>query len=245
MLNVMEETYITKIIVLNRWIHREHDSKILAFSPELGKIDLVVRGAQKNTSKLSAHIEPMKLGKVMIVRGRNCDYLGGIDNERNFRNIKTDFDKIRFSSQALKTVEKYTFRSDTNDSYEIFSLLAEFLNFLNDFNKSINDYLLFYAFFKLKFLAIIGFLPEMYKCTKCGRKIIPGMNYFSFASGGVVCINCDNVGSKKLTISDSCVKVIRFSLYNDFVDIQKLNMAEEQKKELIRIVQLLYQYNFK
>src|SRR3989339_15793 len=131
MLNVMEETYITKIIVLNRWIHREHDSKILAFSPELGKIDLVVRGAQKNTSKLSAHIEPMNLGKVMIVRGRNCDYLGGIDNERNFRNIKTDFDKIRFS------------------------------------------------------------------------------------------------------------------LYNDFVDIQKLNMAEEQKKELIRIVQLLYQYNFK
>ncbi|MFH1822239.1 MAG: recombination protein O N-terminal domain-containing protein [Patescibacteria group bacterium] len=47
----MEETYTTKAIVLNRQPFRENDSRVVVYSFEQGKMELVARGTKKKFIK--------------------------------------------------------------------------------------------------------------------------------------------------------------------------------------------------
>ena len=56
----MDETYNFEAIVLNRYAFRESDSRVILYSREKGKLELVARGTKKIKSKIS-YIELLNL----------------------------------------------------------------------------------------------------------------------------------------------------------------------------------------
>jgi len=235
----MEETYLTKTIILNRKPFREYDSKLTIYSKERGKIYLVARGARKIKSKLSGHIEPISCSNVMIIRGRNLDYAGSAFNINNFKNLKNDYDKIICAAAGLNFVEKMVKEGEGDE--RIFCLLKNYLEFLDNTDLN-NNYSLLFNFFKLKIFDFLGYRPELYNCVICKNKIKTGGNKIDSRRGGIVCASCKTSGS--LTISDDCIKVLRLGNNYDFIKLFKIKMEESLKSEAIKIISSFHSYNF-
>jgi len=113
---------------------------------------------------------------------------------------------------------------------------------VSDLNKERGG--LLFSFFALKFLSELGYQPEMFQCLICGEKIKSGKNYFNLISGGIMCSSCftkesikpDREGLKVLTISDNCVKIVRYIISNDLYSWEKLKVDKRLIKELSLLV---------
>jgi DNA repair protein RecO (recombination protein O) len=241
---IMEETYKSKVIILDRKPFREHDARATVYSLEKGRMDFVVRGAKKIESKLSGHLEPFCLSNIMIVRGRQLDYIGGAATENAFINLKGDFDKINCAGEAV-CIFKKTVKNNEPDE-RLFCLLNDFFNILNSRVPLIVNYELFINFFILKLMVCLGYLPRLYGCANCGEKISPRGNFFDLTKGGLTCEKCAKPKINELTISDDCIKVLRLTVKseNNFNELKKLKINNGLQGEVVKIIGSFYNYNF-
>lgn len=233
----MEETYNLKAIILNRRPFGEDDGRILIYSLERGKLDLVARGVKKIKSKLAGHLEPFTLADIMAVRGRQYDYLGAAASQNCYFHIKKDLAKIEAAGQVIKIFEK-SVKPGLADR-QIFDLLSGYLEILN--SKKIDPEILNYYFF-VKLLGALGQKPELYHCVNCGVKIMPtGRFKFNLAGGGLVCGRCPV--KQGLTISVDCLKILRFIDKEGLEKIVKLKISDSLKRELVKLVSSFFKYN--
>lgn len=239
----MEETYNTEAIILDRIAFREADLKLVVFSQDKGKLELVARGARKLKSRLAAHIEPMTLARLMVVRSRNeYDLLGASCGNDFFPSLKDDLGRLTQAGRALKLVNNLS-RPGEEEGERVFFLLKSFLNFLKRKNET--DFDLFYDFFTLKFLALIGFAPNLQTCINCDIKAKRGGNFFDLGQGGILCKKCCSQGKESiLEVSDDCLKVLKFSLGNDFGKLSNLKINKELNKEIKEKISSFLKYNF-
>ncbi len=222
----MQETYNTKAIVLNKQDFRERDSLVTVYSMDKGKMNLVARGTKNVKSKLSGHIEPMNLIDLMVVRGKNFDYVGSPIARNSFLNIKRDLEKIKVAGKAINY---FSSSVGENDGGEFFDVLVGFLSFLNQELRIKNQDTLISEFI-LKLLSRLGYRPELSKCVECGSKANDKKIVFDFLRGGLVCEKClkkSLVLSRKLTLSFGCVNVLNIILdsnYNEFKEEKKITV---------------------
>ncbi|MBU4375223.1 DNA repair protein RecO [Patescibacteria group bacterium] len=264
-----DETYTTKAIILNRQPFRENDSRITLYGGEEGKLELVARGARKITSKLAAHLEPINLSEVMVVRGRQFDYIGGAVSQNCHANLKSDLEKLLIAGQAINIFNKLIKRGEGDG--KIFILLQDFLNIL-DKDKEFNCELLL-DFFILKLLVRLGYRPELHNCVVCKNKIKPTGNKFDLSKGGLVCADCASPPpalpaqawragltpllirkgggdpasagktGERLPISENCIKVLRFAIINNLDKPIKLKIDNKLTREINNIVNLFLNYH--
>ncbi len=124
----MPQTYSTQAIVLNRRPYQEADSRISLYTLEHGKLDLLVRGARKLSSKLAGHVEPLNLLEVMVVSGRQA-YAGGTLSRNCYVRIKADFDKLEAAGYALNRFNRLVKEGVSDET--LFYLLSDFLALLD------------------------------------------------------------------------------------------------------------------
>ncbi len=233
----MDETYTTKAIILNRQPFREADSKITAYSLEKGKIELIVRGAKKIKSKLAGHLEPLNLSEIMVVRGRQFDYVGGAVSANCYGAIKSDLEKLMLAGRIINVFNKLIKMEDRTDVEVIFRLLRSILEVLNSGQKSAANSELLFNFFVLRLMAQLGHKPELHNCVVCRKKITPNNNYFDLSRGGLICLNCQrNKNNSILPISTDCIKILRLAIESDFSRLTKLKINDILAKEINNIV---------
>ncbi len=253
----MNETFQTKAIILDSKPFREYDAIVSVFCVNKGRLELVARGVKKPSSKLAGHIEPITLSNIMIARGRRYDYLAAAINENSFIDIKNDFDKINTAGQAIGVFKKLVKENEKDE--KLFNLLYDFLAALNNYQSSIINYQLFFYFFILKLLSQLGYKPELYNCVICKNKITPNNNKFDLDKGGAACggcviikspFACPEKGGDKgglrdlLTITDNCIKTLRIIIQSDFNKLLKLKIDDKLEKEVEKIINSFYKYNF-
>jgi len=231
----MEETYNLKAIILNRRPFAEDDSRVVVYSRERGKLDLVARGVKKIKSKLAGHLEPLSLTDIMVVGGRQYDYAGAAVSENCYFNIKSDLAKLAAAGQAVKIFDKLIKPGVADEA--IFDLLKDYLEALN-FKKSGFDVL--NSFFIFKLLVALGFRPELYNCVNCGGKIRPVGIKFDLARGGLVCGKC--LAKSGLTIGENSVKLLRLAEKNDLQKIVNIKINKKTEAEVINIVSSFLSY---
>ncbi|MCD4761913.1 DNA repair protein RecO [bacterium] len=237
----MQETISTESIILNIKPYRERDSRVALYSPEYGKLELVARGTASITSKLIGHLQPISLTKVMIVKGKAFDYIGGAYMKRSFFNIKNDYYALYYSAKAVSLFHKLI--KPGVKELSLFELLVDFLSVMEKKFKSGEERKFIYYLFSLKLMDNLGFCPELYKCVICAKKILPGKAVFNDQQGGLVCPACKN--NKKaygLTYGENTVKILRLALKKDFAYLKKIIVGDNTKKETIRIIHSFSRY---
>jgi DNA repair protein RecO (recombination protein O) len=222
----MDETRNTPALVLNRRSYREYDSLVTVFTLHSGKLNLLARGTKKTQSKLAGHIEPLTLADILIVRGKGHDYIASAITRDAYPEIRNDLNKLYYAGRALNIFSRLV--KDGQADKNLFFLLADWLSSLDKLPPAPPELApekgeLLLAFFILKLLLGLGYKPEMKNCLRCGRPIKPGGNYFDLKNGGLVDSHCgaaerpeaDYQVNNFLTISDDCVKLIRYLLNNN------------------------------
>lgn len=237
----MEETYCTKTIILGRTAFREYDSWTIVYSLERGKLDLVARGVKKIKSKLAAHLEPLNLAEIMVVRGRQFDYIGAASSQNCFPGIKGDLAKLAVAGKAVNMFNKLV-KAEEADK-EVFSLLEEFLEGLDSRELKINNDL-WASLFTFKILAQLGYRPQLYNCVICDSKITPAGNSFDLSRGGLVCQQCSSVKKGNvLTISDNSIKVLRAVVDNGLKKLKNFKIGAKLEAEVKNIINSFFQYH--
>lgn len=153
----MKETFNTEVIVLNRRPFREVDSQLSVFSKDFGKMQLVARGGRKITSKMSSHLEPLSISRIMVVLGRQYNYIGSALGRKFYSEIKSDFEKMNLSLRAVKLIESLSREGEHGEHRNLFKMYEDFLDHVNGEGKITGSE---YYFFAYKLLRSLGFAPD-------------------------------------------------------------------------------------
>ncbi|MDA3839815.1 MAG: DNA repair protein RecO [Patescibacteria group bacterium] len=233
----MEETVNTKSIVLERRDFRENDVLVSFYSPDRGRMNLIARGAKKKTSKLAGHIEPLNIVDIMIIKGKQYDYVGSVKNFENFPKIKNNYEKLILSQSVLYLYKKLL--KDGEEDSLTYKLLYDFLYFLEE--NEISDYELYFAIFKIKFFYLLGYTLNLKNCSRCSSDILEEEYKMSVPSGGLLCDKCckkENI----LTISNSCIKMLKLATKTKDTEIIKIKINKKDKKDFLSIISSFEKY---
>ena len=152
----MNETYNIQAIVLRRQAFKERDDRIVIYSDETGKKELVVRGTKKILSKLSGHIEPLSLVSLMVVRGKQYNYAGTVISLDCFQGIKKNYERVVAAGYGIKIFDEFV-KFDLPDE-ELFALLKKFLKVIERVPAA--DAELLSDVFIFQFFQALGVLPD-------------------------------------------------------------------------------------
>jgi len=248
----MEATYQIKAIILNRMAFSEDDTKVIIYSQTKGKLELVARGTKKIKSKLAGHVEPITLSDLMVVHGRQYDYVGNAVTQKSFANVKSDLDKLMIVGRIISIFNKIIKFSQAEKN--VYDLLENFLNLFDTDIIPPANYNLLASFFIFKLLVELGYQPELSYCVNCKNKITPKDNKFDLGKGGVICKDCTSPETpplikrgdkgKRLTISDNGIKLLRLVNQYNLSKLIKIKINEKLKKEVINIISSFLNYHF-
>lgn len=239
----MRETANTSAIILNRCAFRENDTRITLYSQDLGKLELVARGTKKLKSKLAGHLEPITFSEIMIVPGKQFDYIGTANSSDCFLNIKNDLEKLFLAGRAVKIFNKLI-KEGEKDS-KVFAVIFNFLNLLNKKNLQIKNYEFLYNLFVFKLLSGLGYGLNFLNCEKCRNKITDKSN-FNYKKGEIICQKCSaNQKSENfISISAECVNLL-VSTSGEYCDtLTELTANENILGEYINVINIFFKYNF-
>ncbi|MEI8280857.1 MAG: DNA repair protein RecO [Armatimonadota bacterium] len=167
-------------IVLRRRDTGESDRRLTIFSRELGKIDVVAKGAKKPTSRLRGVTEPLSIGQFTFASGKKQKFITSAQPRSSFHGLRQDFDRLNL---GLSWIELFSQVMPYEECFEeAFELCFRALEALE---KHANP-MVALVWSEVKLLEITGFLPSFNRCVFTDSKILESEAYLSPASGGYV-----------------------------------------------------------
>ena len=193
-------------IIVNEIDYRDK-SKIISVLTNKGLIGMIAKGCKSPKSMLRSCTDKLTYGKFYIKYKENkLSILNNFDSYSNFKNIKSDFNKLGFTMYLLNLSYQV---AKENFNENIYYNLVDALKKIED---GINP-LVMTNILELKFLTFLGVEPILDRCSICmNQNNIIGL---STSKGGLVCSNCFQ---NDMLVDEKVIKLIRLYYY---IDIKK------------------------
>jgi len=227
----MSETYNIQAIVLYRQNFREKDVLVNLYSKECGRLNLVARGAQKFNSKSASHIEPANLINVMVVRGKQFDYLGTAQALETFPSLKDDYELSFLTQKTLSWLEGVLLYEDADEN--LFNIIFDFLFTIN--SKKISDSSLAFYFFIFRVVSELGFTPDLNRCSACQCSVDNKKRwYFDFLNQDLKCEKCVSIVKEGMIIFNPVISKALENFNYDFSG--KIFLQKNNRQNFIKFV---------
>ncbi len=181
-------------IVLRRTDVGESDRRLTIFSRELGKVDVVAKGAKKPTSRLRGLSEPLSIGQFTFASGKKQKFVTSGQPRSSFHGLRRDFDRLNLGlswGELLGQILPY--EEPFEEAFDLcFSALSELEKHPNPISVL--------AWAEVKLLEVSGFLPSFNRCVLSGSKVLESEAFFSPSSGGYVCAEQANQVSDRFYV---------------------------------------------
>ncbi|MCF7820451.1 MAG: DNA repair protein RecO [Candidatus Pacebacteria bacterium] len=240
-----KNTKIIEAIILKTEPAKENDVKVLVYSREEGKLFLSMKGALRASSKLIGHVQPLSFSTLMIISGKQGDYIGSAKNIETYLNIRDNFKRLQLAGLSARL---FSCLLKTNQSDQaMFFLIKSWLDFLNTDELSLDDinFKLYSLAFNLKFISLLGLFPDITLCSYCRKPLsnCQELYYFSKEQGAFSCSKNHNSQDAKLSLNS--LKLMKFLALEDFQDINRLLVSKEDVISLSEAVRDYMIYEFK
>ena len=173
--------------IITRTLKWSDTSKIITlFSGELGRIDLIAKGARNPRSNYQGILETLNLIEAVVSYStkRELQILGKVSLEASFPGIRADLKKTGYALSIIELINIFILY-DQKDS-----VFFDFLIYIIEFIETNHSEEIAFWYFILKLTSYLGFKPEFSECRQCKKNIFNGDKYFSFSTGSVVCREC-------------------------------------------------------
>jgi DNA repair protein RecO (recombination protein O) len=175
-----------RAVVLGSRPMGEADRVLRLFTRELGRVDAVVKGVRKTTSRWGGRLEPFTIGDLMLYEGRSLYTVTQAQLVDVFRRLREDREAL--AAAAVVCEAAAVLFAEREPEERVYALLRNTLRELDEGieGPAVQAPLLLGALLKLLFEA--GYLPVLDRCAGCGggRRALG----FSAARGGLVCDAC-------------------------------------------------------
>lgn len=167
-------------IVLRRRDSGESDRRLTIFSRELGKIDVVAKGAKKVTSRLRGSSEPLSMAAFSFADGKKQRFVTTVQPRSAFHGLRLDFDRLNLALSWGETLGQVLPYEEPFE--EVYELCLQALTYLETHDNP----MAVLAWAEVRLLDDIGFLPSFNRCVVTESKILESEAFFSPSSGGYV-----------------------------------------------------------
>jgi DNA repair protein RecO (recombination protein O) len=176
----------TEAIVLRSIRYGEADRILHLYTPDLGRLSAIAKGARRSRSRFGARLEPFFHIRAVLHEGRS-DLLTvtGVDTVATHGGLREHAATLDAAARACDAVTRLFETPDPHP--EVFRLLANELALLESdvaHARPGNG-----LAFRLKLLLAAGIVPQLAACAVCG--VTEHLRGFSGAAGGVVCSACE------------------------------------------------------
>src|SRR5579875_3812423 len=200
----------TEAVVLRSIRYGEADRIVHVYTPHLGRVGAIAKGARRARSRFGARLEPFMHVRAMLHEGRG-DLLTvtGVDTISVHARLRDHAATLDAAARACDAVGRLFETSDPHP--EVFRLLANELALLAADPaqaRAANG-----LAFRLKLLLAAGIVPQLAACAVCGET--EHLRGFSGAAGGVVCESCE-AGS--FALSEDAYRFLVAALGNPLIE---------------------------
>ena len=221
----------TKGIIISESNMNDFDKMVTILTPN-GKIGCSAKGARRPKSLLMAGTQFLCFGEYLIYESASSYHINSCETIEVFYSIRTDLDKLKYASHITKIINDVTY--ENQNTYKILQL---YLNTLYMISQDAKDLEFILSVFKLRLLSILGFTPQINRCTSCKNE--SSLTYFSLKDNGFKCENCGKIDKSAVQISNSTMTAIRYIILADAKKIFSFQISDENLQEL-KMVSKLY-----
>lgn len=230
--------YQTRAIVLKQSKIGEADRIVTIYTPELGKLKAIAKGACRPGSKLGGNVEPLTYSSMMLAKGRNLDIITQSQTIDAFPALRKDLWHMACGLYTLELVDSSTLENSENSP--LFDLL---LNALRWLCQSENDKTVV-RYFELHLLHHLGYRPQLRRCVNCNSSLNPVINFFSYGQGGILCPHCNQKEPVPRPLSVDALKVLRLWQGCDYATASRVKISSKLSSELKQVMQGYMRYLF-
>jgi DNA repair protein RecO (recombination protein O) len=224
-------------VVLRHSDYGEADRMLTLYTRQMGKARAIAKGARKMASRKAGHIEPFTHVKLQLAKGRDVLIVTQAETVDAYLSLRDDLVLTSHASYMLELLDRFTYVDETENS-SIFRLLTDSLSRL----ASNHDIWLVIRYYEMRLLDHLGFRPQLFECTNCGRKIEPEDQYFSFSAGGAICPRCGRGLPNLLPISIDTLKYLRHFQRSSYADASRAKPDSQVQQEAETLMQGYFTY---
>lgn len=204
-------------------------SKILKIlTKKYGIISVLSKGCKRLKSDLRSVSTKLTFGSFNVIYKENkLSTLVSVDVKNRFKNILNDIEKISYASFLLELSYQV---STQNFNSLVYDFLVGGLTKIDDGF----DPLVITNIIELKYLDLLGVMPNLDECVVCGSKMIATVSSYK---GGYLCNKCK--GNEKI-VDEKTIKLLRMFYYVDIDKITKLEINDKNKYEINRFIDEYY-----
>lgn len=220
-------------VVLRRLDYSETSQVLATFTREHGQQHLIAKGVKRAArGRPSIGIDLLELGQLVFsLRSGKEDNLAPLTEwrqEESFPHLRRDLTSNYAAQYAAEVTLQLTEIHDPHPG--LFDGLLAFLRSLAD-----HDPLAALVAYLWLMLREIGLLPELSRCTNCGRPTAgPGPLYFSSRQGGAVCRDCEPAMIEKRRIRPAVAQALMAGVLSDkAIALEAFNLLDYHLAEIM------------
>lgn len=144
--------------MLQTYPRGEADMSFRLFTKDYGSLNLFAKGIRLEKSKLRGNIETFSRPKIAFIAGKELYRLTYAEVQEPFVHIRADLFRFRTAARVARLVSGMT--ADEEKDLRLWELMREAFSVLNSESYTQEKTAVFFYTFQLKFLDILGYLPE-------------------------------------------------------------------------------------
>jgi DNA repair protein RecO (recombination protein O) len=216
-------------IVLKNKAYRESDQLLSIFSPERGKLTMVVQGSKKLRSRFGAVTEPFTIASFICYQHNSTSMptLTDADIIAHNKSLRSDLLLTAYGAYWIELVDRVVVEKEPQ-----LQLYTQFLVLLEQLN-SRKDPEILTRLVELVVLKAAGYQPVFTHCVCCKASNRPVS--FSVLQGGFLCSNCTN--DREIPLTSATVHYLRILNELPVGLLGEVNIKLETKQQLEMILQ--------
>ncbi len=219
-------------IIIREMPYKETSKILTVITRELGRISVMVLGANRPRSRKGSLTQKYSVAYFDLERGRSFYYLKGVQLQNSHYGIRCDIKRLAVGEVAMEFIDR---TYDMSIKYEkLYQATSTFLSGLATLE---SGYLKYLTAFQIKWIALLGYQPNLFSCVNCGKKNMKKAR-FSISLGGLVCEDCKVEQRGRLITKETLQALIDLM----FTPFDKLDTIHIDYRRLHSIHIMLYRY---
>ena len=224
-------------IVLRKYYLRETSYILVLYTREFGKIRGVLKGVRKPFPQFSGNFETLSLCRILFYKKKksSLDLITQCESTDYFNKVRDDLEKLVNATYFTEMVDAVT--SDNDADPGIFDILKSSLGMLGRSSGAKRTR----RIFEIKLLSALGFSPQVDECVKCSKSV-DEKSFFSAASGGIMCTQCNKGSEDNIPVSLGAIKFMRKIQSSDIEKAEHIKIGQEIGLETEKILDTFVRY---
>ena len=231
-------TYQADAIVLRRLDYGESDRILTLLTREYGKLAAIAKGARKSKTRMGSSLDLFGRSQMMLAKGANLDVVAQVERRGDVRNISGNLERTGYSCLVAEVVDKVL--EDRHPVDDVFELVVVTLGRLNEPDRLPRADS---AWFVMRILDLLGYLPQLHNCASCGSALPAAASWFSPLLGGALCANCASHNQSGSPLSVNALKVLRLMAADEADFYDRLRVTPDLLAEVEQALEAQLEYH--